>query len=80
MCCERPERPQSNAAGPLLEQLHNTIVAAPDKIREQCRNETRMHLLHKTQRIPPKQETLPKSEMSQPRLRSGSLAERVLEL
>lgn len=28
-----------------LQQLHNTIVAAPDAVREQCKRETKMHLL-----------------------------------
>ena len=36
-----------------LQQLHNTIVAASDKIREQYRGETKMHLLRRAQCIPP---------------------------
>lgn len=49
-----------------MEQLHNTIVAASDKIREQYRGETRMHLLRGAQRIPPNQREFPRSRCRNP--------------
>ena len=44
-CCEQRERRQSSAAARPCSELHNTIVAAPEEVRDQVRNLTRMQRL-----------------------------------
>jgi transposase len=62
-----------------LQQLHNTIVAAPDAIREQCRNETRMHLLRALAASRPDRVAFRDPSIAT-RIALKSLARRVLEL
>ncbi len=62
-----------------LQQLHNTIVAAPDKIREQYRNETRMNLLRKLSASSPRREGFRDPDVAT-QIALKSLANRVLEL
>ncbi|MEX6430966.1 IS110 family transposase [Ferrimicrobium acidiphilum] len=62
-----------------LQQLHNTIVAASDKIREQYRGETRMHLLRKLATSRPTRESFRDPDIAT-QIALKSLAKRVLEL
>jgi len=62
-----------------LQQLHNTIVAAPDAVREQCRHETRMHLLRALAASRPDRVSFRDPNVAT-RIALKSLARRVLEL
>lgn len=62
-----------------LQQLHNTIVAAPDTVREQCRHVTRMHLLRALAASRPDRVAFRDPSIAT-RIALKSLARRVLEL
>lgn len=62
-----------------LQQLHNTIVAAPDSVREQMRNRTRMQLLRSLAASRPDRISFRDPTMAT-RIVIKSLARRVLEL
>jgi transposase len=62
-----------------LQQLHNTIVAAPDSVREQMRNQTRMQLLRSLTASRPDRVAFRDPTIAT-RIALKSLARRVLEL
>ena len=62
-----------------LQQLHNTIVAAPDSVREQLRNQTRMQLLRALAASRPDRVGFRDPTIAT-RIALKSLARRVLEL
>jgi transposase len=62
-----------------LQQLHNTIVAAPDSVREQMRNQTRMQLLRSLVASRPDRVAF-RDPTIVTRIALKSLARRVLEL
>ena len=62
-----------------LQQLHNTIVAAPDSVREQLRNQTRMQLLRSLAASRPDRVSFRDPSIAT-RIAVKSLARRVLEL
>ena len=62
-----------------LQQLHNTIVAAPDSVREQLRNQTRMELLGSLAASRPDRVAFSDPTIAT-RIAVASLARRVLEL
>jgi transposase len=62
-----------------LQQLHNTIVAAPDSVREQMRNQTRMQLLRSLAASRPDRISFRDPTVAT-RIALKSLARRVLEL
>jgi transposase len=62
-----------------LQQLHNTIVAAPDSVREQMRNQTRMELLRSLAASRPDRVAFRDPTIAT-RIALKSLARRVLEL
>ena len=62
-----------------LQQLHNTIVAAPDSVREQLRNQTRMQLLRSLAASRPDRVAFRDPTIAT-RIAVKSLARRVLEL
>ena len=62
-----------------LQQLHNTIVAAPDSVREQLRNQTRMELLGSLAASCPDRVAFSDPTIAT-RIAVASLARRVLEL
>ncbi len=62
-----------------LQQLHNTIVAAPDHVREQFRHQTRMELLRNLSASRPDRGGF-RDEATATRIALKSLARRILEL